>query len=87
MITPLFKIYGGRTNFWQWDTGQKLIVLDENVTQVHFSNRDMSHSIKRDVYDYEGMRVCNVPDIILQLPRNLVAYAYIEDAKYKKTNS
>lgn len=75
MPTSMFKIYDGRTSFWQWDTKQKLIVLDESVTEVHFSNRNMEHSIARDVYTLEGQRVCNVPDIILQLPRNLVAYA------------
>ena len=77
MPQNIFKIYDGRTNFWQWDTKQKLIVLDESVTEVHFSNRGMDHSIKRNVYtDSKGVRVCNVPDDILQLPRNLVAYAY-----------
>lgn len=75
MPTSMFKIYDGRTSFWQWDTNQKLIVLDERVTEVHFSNRNMEHSITRDVYELEGKRVCNVPDIILQLPRNLIAYA------------
>lgn len=75
MPTSMFKIYDGRTSFWQWDTKQKLIVLDDSVTEVHFSNRNMEHSITRDVYELEGKRVCNVPDIILQLPRNLVAYA------------
>lgn len=83
MKENIFKIYDGRTNFWQWDTCQKLIVLDEAVTEVHFSNRDMSHSITRDVYEYEGKRVCSVPDIILQLPRNLVAYAYVENHTVK----
>ena len=57
MPQNIFKIYDGRTNFWQWDTGQKLIVLDESVTQVHFSNKDMNHSIDRDVYEYEGKRI------------------------------
>ena len=75
MPTSMFKIYDGRTSFWQWDTKQKLIVLDESVTEVHFSSRNMEHSITRDVYELDGKRVCNVPDIILQLPRNLVAYA------------
>ncbi|MGN5456813.1 MAG: hypothetical protein ACI4XN_12530 [Candidatus Kurthia intestinigallinarum] len=79
MPQNIFKIYDGRTNFWQWDTGQKLIVLDESITEVHFSNRDMNHSIQRNVYELDGVRVCNVPDIILQLPRNLVAYAYVSD--------
>lgn len=83
MKENIFKIYDGRTNFWQWDTNQKLIVLDESITEVHFSNRDMNHSITRNVYEYEGKRICNVPDIILQLPRNLVAYAYAEDHTVK----
>ena len=83
MQNNIFKIYDGRTNFWQWDTRQKLIVLDDTVTEVHFSNRDMSHSITRYVYELDGKRVCNVPDIVLQLPRNLVAYAYANGATVK----
>ena len=83
MPTQMFKIYDGRTNFWQWDTNQKLIVLDNSIAEVHFSNRDMSHSITKYVYEKDGMRLCNVPDIILQLPRNLVAYAYANGATVK----
>lgn len=80
MPQNIFKIYDGRTNFWQWDTGQKLIVLDENVTEVHFSNRNMEHSKKRIVYtDKDGVRVVNIPDLLLQLPKNLIAYAYVTD--------
>lgn len=83
MPQNIFKIYDGRTSFWQWDTKQKLIVLDDTITEVHFSNRDMSHSIPKQVYEKDGMRVCNVPDILLQLPRNLVAYAYADGATVK----
>jgi hypothetical protein len=80
----IFKIYDGRTNFWQWDTKQKLIVLDTSVTEVHFSNRNMTHSIKRNVYeDKDGVRVCNVPDDLLKLPKNLVAYAYANGSTVK----
>ena len=76
MPQNIFKIYDGRTNFWQWDTKQKLIVLDDRITEVRFSNRNMEHSKRRIVYtDNDGKRVCNVPDILLQLPKNLVAYA------------
>ena len=77
MPQNIFKIYDGRTNFWQWDKGQKLIVLDDSINEVHFSNRDMNHSISRKVYNYEDKRVCDIPDIILTLPRNLIAYAYV----------
>jgi hypothetical protein len=75
----IFKIYDGRTNFWQWDTKQKLIVLDDRITEVRFSNRNMEHSKRRIVYtDNDGTRVCNVPDLLLQLPKNLIAYACIK---------
>ena len=79
MPQNIFKIYDGRTNFWQWDTKQKLIVLDDRITEVRFSNRNMEHSKRRIVYtDNNGDRICNVPDILLQLPKNLVAYACIK---------
>ena len=82
MSQKIFKIYDGRTNFWQWDTGQKLIVLDDSVTEVHFSNRNMEHAKKRIVYtDKDGLRAVNVPDLLLQLPKNLIAYAYSSDGK------
>lgn len=76
MPQNIFKLYDGRTSFWQWDTKQKLIVLDERVTEVRFSNRNMEHSKRRPVYtDENGVRVCHVPDLLLQLPKNLIAYA------------
>ena len=79
MSKNIFKIYDGRTNFWQWDTKQKLIVLDERITEVRFSNRNMEHSKRRIVYtDKNGLRICNVPDILLQLPKNLIAYACVK---------
>lgn len=80
MPQNIFKIFDGRTNFWQWDTKQKLIVLDERITEVRFSNRDMEHSKRRPVYtDKDGVRICNVPDLLLQLPKNLIAYACIKN--------
>lgn len=79
MSQNIFKIYDGRTNFWQWDTKQKLIVLDERITEVRFANRNMEHSKRRIVYtDNDGLRVVNVPDLLLQLPKNLVAYACVK---------
>lgn len=84
MSQNIFKIYDGRTNFWQWSKKQKLIVLDKSITQVHFSNRNMTHSIPRDVYtEKDGSRVCNVPDDLLKIPRNLVACACAGDIPIK----
>ena len=80
MSQNIFKIFDGRTNFWQWDTKQKLIVLDDRVTEVRFSNRNMEHSKRRPVYtNSEGVRICNVPDLLLQLPKNLIAYACVKE--------
>lgn len=79
----MFKIYDGRTNFWQWDLNQKLIVLDQNVTEVHFTNRNLTHSVPKRVYEYKEKRVCDVPNDLLQIPRNLVAYAYADGAVIK----
>ena len=78
MSQNVFKIFDGRNTFWQWDTRQKLIVLDDRVTEVYFSNRYMEHSKRRPVYTENGLRICNVPDILLQLPKNLIAYACIK---------
>ena len=86
MAKNIFKIYDGRTSFWQWDTGQKLIILDDSVTEVHFSNRNMEHSKRKQVYtDRDGVRVCNIPDLLLQLPKNLIAYAYAKDGTAGRT--
>jgi hypothetical protein len=39
----------------------------------------MEHSKRRPVYDKDGVRICNVPDLLLQLPKNLIAYACIKN--------
>ena len=79
MAQNIFKIYDGRTHFLQWEKGRKLIVLDASIKEVYFSNKNMNHSIKRDVYrEADGSRVCNVPDDLLKIPVNLVASVYID---------
>lgn len=84
MPQNIFRIYDGRNYFWQWDTGQKLIVLDESIDQVHFSNKGMTHSISSEVIvEPNGTRVCNIPDVILMIPKNLIASAYETDGPNK----
>jgi hypothetical protein len=43
----------------------------------------MEHAKKKQVYKESktGLRVVNIPDLLLQLPKNLVAYAYASDGK------
>jgi hypothetical protein len=86
MPQNIFKIYDGRNYFWQWDTNQKLIVLDETVDEVHFSHKDMKHAIVKDVCtDKDGLRVCHIPDALLTLPKNLIATAYVTDDGSNRT--
>ena len=72
MPQNIFKIYNGRTHFWQWTTKQKLIILDDTVTQVHFSNKNMARAIVRQatmeshVVVAETVIVGQVPNTFLQ---------------------
>ena len=80
MPQNIFKIYDGRTSFWQWDTKQKLIVLDDRITEVRFSHKETQSSKRRLVYmDDSGLRVCDVPDMFLQTSKNFIAYACAEN--------
>ena len=80
MLQKTLKIYDGRNNFWQWDTKQKLIVLDDSITEVRFSNKDMNTSKRRLTYiDRHGVKVCDVPDLLLQNPKNLTVYACVQN--------
>ena len=86
MPQDLLQIYDGRPGFWQWDTGQKLIVLDKTIDQIHFSNKNMTTAIIKEVYvNEDGMRLCDVPDMILKTPKSLIAYAYAMDDNQNKT--
>lgn len=75
----MFTIYDGRDHFYQWDIEQKLIVEDPTINEVHFCNRTDECSLVCDVYDEEGKRLVNVPNILLQTDWNINVYAYCEN--------
>jgi len=72
----MFKIYDGRKEFFQWDLEQKLIVSDPTVNEVHFSHNVDSESLVCEVYELDGLRVVNVPNILLQEDWKINVYAY-----------
>ena len=78
----MFNIYDGREHFFQWDLEQKLIVLDDTINEVHFCNKTDDCSLVVKVEEYEGDRVANVPNILLQDSWTIHAYAYA--ANYTK---
>lgn len=72
----MFKIYDRRNEFYQWDLNQKLIVDDITITQVHFCNKTNDCSLVCEVYELDGLRVVDVPNILLQYPKRINVYAY-----------
>lgn len=72
----MFKIFDGRDSFYQWDLNQKLIIEDETIDEVHFSNRTDTVALVCEVYDEDGLRVVNVPNILLQNIWDIRAYGY-----------
>lgn len=78
----MFKILDGREHFYQWDLDRKLIVSDASITQVHFCNKTDDESLVVEVYESDGKRVANVPNILLQDVWRICVYGY--DKNYTK---
>ena len=78
----MFKIYDGRSQFYQWDLDRKLIVEDASINQVHFCNRTDECSLVCEVYDAEGLRLVDVPNVLLQTDWRINVYGY--DVNYTK---
>lgn len=72
----MFKIYDGRDNFFQWDLNRKLIINDKTIEQVHYCNRTSDCSLVVDVYDLDGLRVADVPNILLQTSWPIRVFGY-----------
>lgn len=73
----MFKIKDGRENFFfQWDLNQKLIVNDESITEVHFCNKTDDCALVVEVRTEDGVRVADVPNVLLQNDWCIRAYAY-----------
>lgn len=75
----MFRILTGRLAFYQWDINQKLVVADKTVTEVHFCNRIDDCALVCEVFDQDGLRLVEVPNILLQADRPICVYAYCTD--------
>lgn len=75
-----FKIADGRMSFFQWDKDRK-IILDKKLAdckEVHFTNELLNNAFVVLVKEENGVRYCDVPNILLQNPCNITVYAYID---------
>lgn len=62
----------GRTELWQWDTGRKIVVDDNSVSEVHYSKYSSNRAITRAVTDGKA----EIPDFLLQDAHAITVYAY-----------
>ena len=72
----MFKIADGRESFFQWDLDRKLIVNDKTINEVHFSNKTDECSLTVEVYEEDGLRYADVPNILLQDNWRINVYGY-----------
>lgn len=80
------KILGDSPGFWQWDTGQKLVVEDDGMcNEVHFCNTLSTEAMVLSIKEQDGLRVVDVPNILLQQASMLMAYLYRYDTDGSET--
>ena len=73
-----FKIYGGAEYFYQWDLSQKLIVNGDFET-VHFCNQTEDCALVVNVYEENGQKLANVPNVLLQSTNNIRVYGVLKE--------
>lgn len=70
----MLNIENGRSCLYQWDVDQRLEVLSDEITEVHFVNAVTSPALVCEVYEEDGRRFANVPNILLQQSWPIQAY-------------
>ena len=74
------RILGDRSNLWQWDSGQQLLVEDaEQCHEVHFSLRGDTRALVVPIQDLNDQRVVNIPNILLQTSGRLQVYLFVNE--------
>lgn len=80
------KIYGERQKLWQWDTDRKLILEDDGIcNEVHFANSVSKTAAVLPVKVRDGLRVVEIPNILLQKAMPLTAYLCQRDEAGSET--
>ncbi len=80
------SIYGDRLSFYQWDTGQRLIVDGADMCEeVHFVTRELNGALVVRIENQDGLRVANVPNLLLQSAYPITAYVYYRNADNRET--
>lgn len=76
-----FKIFDGRTEFFQWDLKQKLILEGfNNVEQVHFDDGFHENAFVNETYRVDNKLLVDVPSDALTIGGSIKVYAYDIDS-------
>lgn len=74
------KVLGPRPYFWQWDSGQKLLVENAVCGEVHFCNGTDDCALVVPVKkNPDGSRIVEVPNILLQTAKPIKAFLFEKD--------
>lgn len=77
--TKILRLSNDDRQFYQWDTERKLIVNDNTCDKVYFSNDGMEVALTCNIYEVDGVRMVNVPNIILQDAKPLKVHLSMVD--------
>lgn len=72
----MLKLEDEREQLFQWDLNRRLIVEDTSVNEVHYCNRTDDYSLVCKVYEENGLRFTDIPNILLQENFKLRVYGY-----------
>ena len=79
----MFKILDGRDELFQWDINRQILVSDASIDAVHYSNRTDDSALVVEVKEKNGLRVADIPNILLQESWDINVYGYC-DGYYTK---
>ena len=71
----MINLIGG--DLYQWDTGRLAVITTENnmaIHEVHFTNSSMDSAYVVNTYEHEGALFCAIPNVILQVAREIICY-------------
>lgn len=77
----LLKINGPTPCFWQWDLNRQLVVSEDTCGEVHFCNGTTECALVCEIFQQDGLRLVNVPNVLLQSAKMITAYLYQKDDK------
>ena len=72
----MFYLEDGRNELFQWDVNRRLVINDNTIDQVHYSNGIDDYSLVVETYEENGLLMANVPNILLQDKWDIKIYLY-----------